>query len=160
MRLENWKDRVHGAARRGTLQVWAEPLPFSAFRSCSISGPIPFERADTTSNTYYDWELTNSPVMAGSVILVGKYLESYKDFPPSQRPASFTIDQAIEKLKQGFGASVTVKTGDAGRRLSRSLFARGRRRSVVVLRCRSQEPSGRPPRRRSGPRRERESAPG
>jgi arylsulfatase len=32
---------------------------------------------------------------------VGQYLESYKEFPPSQRPASFTIDQAMEKLKAG-----------------------------------------------------------
>jgi arylsulfatase len=40
--------------------------------------------------------------MAASVIVVAKYLESYKEFPPSQRPASFTIDQAMEKLKRGF----------------------------------------------------------
>ena len=34
--------------------------------------------------------------------IVGPYLASYKDFPPSQHPASFTIDQAMEKLKEGF----------------------------------------------------------
>jgi arylsulfatase len=41
-------------------------------------------------------------VIPASVVIVSKYLESYKEFPPSQRPASFTIDQAMEKLKQGF----------------------------------------------------------
>jgi len=40
-------------------------------------------------------------VLAASTI-VGKYLESDKEFPPSQRAASFTIDQAMEKLKRGF----------------------------------------------------------
>jgi arylsulfatase len=39
-------------------------------------------------------------VLAASVV-VGQYLQSYKQFPPSQRPGSFTIDQAMEKLKQG-----------------------------------------------------------
>lgn len=34
--------------------------------------------------------------------IVAKHLETYKEFPPSQRPASFAIDQAMEKLKQGF----------------------------------------------------------
>ena len=40
--------------------------------------------------------------LVASVPIVAKYLKSYKQFPPSRRPASFTIDQAIEKLKQGF----------------------------------------------------------
>jgi arylsulfatase len=39
--------------------------------------------------------------LSGSVV-VGQYLESYEEFPPSQRPASFTIDQAMEALRQGF----------------------------------------------------------
>jgi arylsulfatase len=62
----------------------------------------PFERADITSNTYYDWMLSNPSMVPAGVAIVAKYLETYKEFPPSQRPASFTIDQAMEKLKQGF----------------------------------------------------------
>jgi len=46
--------------------------------------------------------INNSAVPFGGVAVVSKYLESYKEFPPSQRPASFTIDQAVEKLQQGF----------------------------------------------------------
>jgi arylsulfatase len=41
-------------------------------------------------------------MLGASVPMVAKYIQSYKDFPPSQRPASFMIDQAMEKLKQGF----------------------------------------------------------
>jgi hypothetical protein len=62
----------------------------------------PYERADVTSNTYYDWVITNGYVALAGSVIVEEYLKSYKDFPPSQRPASFTIDQAMEKLKQGF----------------------------------------------------------
>jgi hypothetical protein len=60
------------------------------------------ERADITSNTYWDWEITNPAMTQAGVAIVARYLETYKEFPPSQRPASFTIDQAMEKLKQGF----------------------------------------------------------
>jgi arylsulfatase len=34
---------------------------------------------------------------------VAKFLQSFKEFPPSQRPASFTIDQVMEKLQQSTG---------------------------------------------------------
>jgi len=102
VRFENWKVVFMEQRAQGTLQVWAEPFTVLRLPKLFDLRADPYERADITSNTYYDWELTNSPAMAGSVILVSKYLESYKEFPPSQRPASFTIDQAIEKLKQGF----------------------------------------------------------
>ena len=102
VRFENWKVVFMEQRATGTLQVWAEPFTVLRLPKLFDLRADPYERADITSNTYYDWELSNSPVMAGSVILVSKYLESYKEFPPSQRPTSFTIDQAIEKLKQGF----------------------------------------------------------
>jgi len=41
-------------------------------------------------------------VLSGSIV-AAQYLETYKAFPPSQRAATFTIDQAMEKLKQGMG---------------------------------------------------------
>jgi len=40
-------------------------------------------------------------VSFGAQAVVAKFLESFKEFPPSQRAASFTIDQAMEKLRQG-----------------------------------------------------------
>ncbi len=41
-------------------------------------------------------------LLAGST-LTGEFLKTFKDFPPCQRPATFTIDQAMEKLKKGLG---------------------------------------------------------
>jgi arylsulfatase len=41
--------------------------------------------------------------LAGNMV-VGKWVETFKDFPPIQKPNTFTIDQAMEKMKQGLGA--------------------------------------------------------
>jgi arylsulfatase len=87
---------------QGTLQIWAEPFTVLRLPKMFDLRADPYERADITSNTYYDWMLSNDYVMAAGVAIAEQSLASYEDFPPSQRPASFTIDQAIEKLKQGF----------------------------------------------------------
>jgi arylsulfatase A-like enzyme len=101
LRFENWKIVFMEQRAQGTLQVWAEPFTVLRLPKLFDLRADPYERADITSNTYYDWMLSNSPVIPAGVAVVSKYLESYKEFPPSQRPASFTIDQAMEKLKQG-----------------------------------------------------------
>jgi arylsulfatase len=103
VRYENWKIVFMEQRVEGTLRVWAEPFTVLRMPKLFDLRADPYERADITSNTYYDWMISNgSGAMFGAQLLVGKYLESYKDFPPSQRPASFTIDQAMEKLKRGF----------------------------------------------------------
>ncbi len=83
---------------QGTLGVWAEP--FVAMRMPKLYNlrTDPFERADITSNTYYDWLLDHVFVFGFAVDEVTRHLETYKAFPPSQKGASFTIDQAVEKL--------------------------------------------------------------
>jgi arylsulfatase len=88
----------------GTLQVWAEP--FTALRVPKLFNlrTDPFERADTTSNTYWDWYLGKAYLLPVAQSLVAQFLETFKDFPPRQRAASFTIDQAMEKLKQNLGS--------------------------------------------------------
>jgi arylsulfatase A-like enzyme len=102
MRYENWKVVFMEQRAQGTLRIWAEPLTPLRMPKIFDLRADPFERADITSNTYYDWMISNgSGAMFGSQLIIAKYLQTYKDFPPSQRPASFTIDQAMEKLKQG-----------------------------------------------------------
>ena len=85
----------------GSLQVWAEPFVTLRFPKIFDLRADPYERADVTSNTYWDWVFSKGFVSFGAQAIVGKFLSSFKEFPPSQRPASFTIDQAMEKLKQG-----------------------------------------------------------
>jgi arylsulfatase len=58
----------------------------------------PFERADTTSNTYWDWYADKGYMIMAAQALVADFLATFKDFPPRQKAASFTIDQALEKM--------------------------------------------------------------
>ena len=59
----------------------------------------PFERADVTSNTYYDWLFDNDYIVLTATAIVTQFLQTFKDFPPRQKAASFTIDQAVAKLE-------------------------------------------------------------
>jgi arylsulfatase len=61
----------------------------------------PFERADTTSNTYWDWYLNKAYMLMAAQSLVSQFLATFKDFPPRQKAASFTIDQIMEKMTAG-----------------------------------------------------------
>lgn len=58
----------------------------------------PFERADITSNTYYDWFLDHDFIAFYGTVICTQFLETFKEFPPRHQPASFSIDQAVEKL--------------------------------------------------------------
>ena len=59
----------------------------------------PFERADVTSNTYYDWIMDNAYIVLAATAIATQFLETFKEFPPRQEAASFTIDQVVEKLE-------------------------------------------------------------
>jgi len=83
----------------GTLQVWAEP--FTTLRIPKIYNlrTDPFERADVTSNTYWDWYIRKGPTMLlGAQAIVAAFLDTFREFQPRQKAASFTIDQVLEKM--------------------------------------------------------------
>jgi arylsulfatase A-like enzyme len=100
MRYENWKIVFEEQRAQGTMRIWAEP--FTKLRMVKFFDlrADPYERADITSNTYYDWMLSNAGVMYGGLALANQFLDTFKDFPPSQRAASFTIDQAVENMRR------------------------------------------------------------
>jgi hypothetical protein len=58
----------------------------------------PFERADITSNTYWDCFIDRAYLQYGVVAEIAKYLKTYEEFPPSQRPASFSVDGLMENM--------------------------------------------------------------
>lgn len=74
---------------RGTMQVWAEP--FTTLRLQKIYNLMqdPFERADITSNTFWDWQIDHVGLMYGVMDEVFKFVETFKDFPPRSFPPSF-----------------------------------------------------------------------
>jgi arylsulfatase len=98
LRYDNWKMVFEEQRCKGTLQIWAEP--FTALRLPKILNlrTDPYERADVTSNTYYDWLLDHAYLLVPAQTLVGEFLSTFKEFPPAQKAASFSIDQIMEKL--------------------------------------------------------------
>ncbi|HYB35345.1 MAG TPA: arylsulfatase [Mycobacterium sp.] len=98
IRAENWKLVFMEQRCPGTLQVWAEPFTRLRVPKMYNLRTDPFERADITSNTYWDWFIKRTFLVFMGAALVQRFLESFKEFPPRQRAASFTIDQAVEQL--------------------------------------------------------------
>jgi arylsulfatase A-like enzyme len=103
LRVENWKIVFEEQRAPGTLQVWAEPFTKLRLPKLYDLHADPYEKADVTSNTYYDWMLSKGYILVGAQELTCEFLETFKEFPPAQRPGSFTIDQAMQKLRQPTG---------------------------------------------------------
>ncbi|WP_424357639.1 arylsulfatase [Methanocella sp. MCL-LM] len=103
MRYDNWKFVFLEQRSRGTLQVWAEP--FTKLRLPKIYNlrTDPFEFADTTSNTYWDWIFDHAFALVPAQQEAQKFMQTFKAFPPRQKAASFTIEQASEQLKKPGG---------------------------------------------------------
>jgi arylsulfatase len=104
LRYNDWKAMFLEQKAYTTLRAWIEPwtelrvpLIFNLRRD-------PYERAYRTSNTYYDWLIDRVFFLVPAQAYVGQFLETFKEFPPRQKPASFSIDQVMEKLQSNGGA--------------------------------------------------------
>jgi len=58
----------------------------------------PYERGMVTSNTYDDWFLDRVYLLMPAQAYVARFLETFQEFPPRQKAASFSLDQVMEKL--------------------------------------------------------------
>jgi len=105
IRFDNWKFVFMEQRCQGTMQIWAEP--FTRLRVPKIYNlrTDPYEFADITSNTYYDWFLHNAYFVLVAQAAAGKFAETFKEFPSVQKPNSFTIDDAMAKMSQAASAS-------------------------------------------------------
>jgi arylsulfatase len=99
LRFDNWKVVFMEQRAAGTMRIWAEPLvPLRVPKLFNLRTD-PFERADVTSNTYYDWFIDHDYIVLAAQSVVTDFLATFNDFPRRQRAASFTIDQAVEKME-------------------------------------------------------------
>jgi arylsulfatase A-like enzyme len=102
MRYENWKIVFEEQRAPGTLRVWAEPFtPLRVPKLFDLRAD-PYERADITSNTYYDWAISHVFLLGPGQARVASFSETFKDYPPRRRAASFSIDQIVDKLHRSF----------------------------------------------------------
>ena len=101
MRFDNWKFVFLEQRCVGTLQIWAEPLRELRVPKLFNLRTDPYERADITSNTYYDWMFDHAWAFVPAQAFVAEMVSSLVEFPPRQTPSSFTIDQVMAKLQAG-----------------------------------------------------------
>jgi hypothetical protein len=65
----------------------------------------PYERADLTSNTYYDWILDHAYLFIPAQTFVAQMLQTFAEFPVRQKPASFSLERVMEKLRAGIASA-------------------------------------------------------
>jgi arylsulfatase len=97
LRYGNWK-AVFKEQRAESFQVWSEPMVELRVPKLFNLRSDPFEKADKNSIYYNDWLVRRVFLLVPAQGFVAHWIQSFKDFPPSQKPASFSIDQVMEKL--------------------------------------------------------------
>jgi arylsulfatase A-like enzyme len=100
LRYDNWKVVFMEQRCKGTMQVWAEPFTRLRLPKLYNLRTDPFEFADVTSNSYYEWFIYHAYLLYGAWNLADQFTATFKDFPPVQHPNSFTIDDAIHMMAE------------------------------------------------------------
>ncbi len=98
LRYDNWKVVFAQQRETGTLNIWSEPYTFTRIPWLFNLRTDPYERATITSNTYWDWYLDRAFLLIPAQAYVAEYLKTFKEYPPRQEAATFTIDRALESL--------------------------------------------------------------
>ena len=104
LRWEDWKLIFMEQKTTGTLRVWMEPFVPLRLPLIINLRRDPFERAEITSNTYYDWLLDRAYMLVPAQQYVADFLATFKDYPPRQKAASFSLDEAMQTLSEAGGS--------------------------------------------------------
>jgi arylsulfatase A-like enzyme len=98
LRYENWKQVFCEQKTPGTLDLWGEPFTCRRLPKLYNLRMDPYERADITSNTYWDWTIQHAFLAVPTQAFVAQFIATFKDFPPRQRPSSFSVDQIMDQM--------------------------------------------------------------
>jgi arylsulfatase len=104
LRYDNWKIVFMEQRAPGTLRIWAEPFVNLRLPKIFNLRTDPYERADITSNTYYDWVMDHAFLLVPAQAYVANFLTSFKEYPQRQKAASFNLDEVMNKMKEGAGS--------------------------------------------------------
>ncbi|GHD26677.1 arylsulfatase [Halioglobus pacificus] len=98
LRYNDWKMIFMEQKEYETFRAWIEP--FTPLRVPLIFNlrRDPYERSYRTSNTYYDWMLDRVYLLVPAQDYVARFLQTFEEYPPRQKAASFSLDQVMEKL--------------------------------------------------------------
>jgi arylsulfatase len=104
LRYDNWKMVFMQQEAPGTLYLWASP--FTNLRVPKIYNLRldPYERADITSNTYWDWMIDHIFLLVPAQAYVGQFLATFKEYPQRQKADTFNLDVVLRKMGEGSGS--------------------------------------------------------
>ena len=104
LRYDDWKLIFMEQRVEATFQAWQEPfVPLRVPLILNLRRD-PYERSQKTSNTYYDWVLDRAYLLVPAQTYVGGFLATFKDYPPRQKAASFSLEQVMDQLSTPSGA--------------------------------------------------------
>ena len=104
LRYNDWK-LVFLEQRARQLDVWVEPFVHLRIPKMFNLRRDPFERADRDSNTYWDWVIDHEFLIIAAQGLVAQQIQSFKEFPPRQKPSTFNLDAVLAKMKTASGGA-------------------------------------------------------
>jgi arylsulfatase len=99
LRYGNWK-AVFKEQRAESFQVWSEPMVNLRVPKIFNLRSDPFERADHDAIYYNDWLLRRVFLLVPAQGYVAQWIQSFKEFPPSQKPASFNLDAVMATMEE------------------------------------------------------------
>ena len=106
LRYDNWKVVFAEQRATGTLAIWQEPFVKLRVPKFFNLRTDPYERADITSNTYYDWMIDHVYLLYAAQALVARFVATFDEYPPRMEPASFTVDDVMATMAEAMhGAS-------------------------------------------------------
>jgi arylsulfatase len=104
LRYGDWKLVFLEQRTKGGLRVWMDPWTELRVPLIFNLRQDPYERAQYTSNTYYDWMMDRIFWLVPAQQYVGKFLGTFQEYPPRMKAASFSIDQVMEKMQNAGGS--------------------------------------------------------
>jgi arylsulfatase len=104
LRYNDWKVIFLEHRFPQTMRAWQEPWTVLRMPYLLNLRRDPFERGPITSNTYYDWMLDRVFLIAPAAAYVSNFLATFEEFPPSQKPGSFTVGDAKAKILESIGS--------------------------------------------------------
>ena len=104
LRYENWKALFLEQRAEG-FQVWAEPFVQLRLPRITNLRIDPLERAQDEAPGWAHWEVERIFMLVPAQAYVAQWISSFKEFPPRQKPATFSIDQVMEKLSSAGGGA-------------------------------------------------------
>ena len=104
LRYNDWKVVFMKQKEAGTMLTWSTPMETMRIPWLFNLRSDPYEMATVTSNTYWDWYLDHVFLMLPATEYVGKFIGTFKEYPPRMKAASFNLGDTMKALTEASGS--------------------------------------------------------